>query len=378
MILKSNSRIRRFDNKGFTIVELLVASAVTMVIATIMIALMSNILSSWGRLSGTLTTGSQARLVLEVLAEDLQSAYYENDGNIWLAASILHDAGPGLGTVNNSGDWSTDQQNPQTQKPIQTDSRYLRLLPEYSGWPSVSGQPDAPFNATTMPWRYGAGGTWLRFITAGPDPSGEQLPRAVSYQIIRRPVTVAPDAEIRYMFYRSAVSAEETLQSGYHLGHDDPKLPPKFPLSRSEPYYDSETSPGHLFDPSAGDPTTITRPRREAVIANDVIDFGVRFYIRDQASGLLDLIFPYPGSSGPSAGPDRHYFAGQIIPGSPLEIIPMPDVADVFIRVLTPEGAKLIRNHEALPAGVNPPDEWWEIAEAHSQVFVRRVQLRPR
>lgn len=372
-MISSSHNIQSGDGKrGFTIVELLVASAVTMVIAVIMIGLISNILSGWTRLSGSLSTGSQARLVLELMAEDLQNSFYEADGNIWLAATVLHDDGVDLGTVGNSQAWSTDQQNVVTRKPLQDSFDFLRLLPDSDG---VNNESPAPFDAQTMAWRYGAGGTWLRFFTAAAAASGpggssrDQLPRAVAYQIVRRPITTAPDSEIRYMLYRSTVSAENTMETGYHLGHNVLTNPTLFPPTGL--YYKPVAGSGTIDDPGPGTPGTITRPRRDAVIANDVIDFGVRFYVRDSV-GNLDLVFPVV--SKPTLGsPDRHYFAGLLPNGVEN---PLPDVADIFIRLLTPEGAKLIRNHEALPSGMNPTSTWWEIAEAHSQIFVRRVQLR--
>src|SRR5690625_174735 len=116
----------RSENAGFTIIELLVASAVTAVIAVIMDTMISSILTSWGRLSGTLSTGSEARLVLDIMAEDLQSAYYRNDGNVWLAATILH--GSGLDGTGNSGVWSIEHQN--HPKPTGNGPDYLRVLPD--------------------------------------------------------------------------------------------------------------------------------------------------------------------------------------------------------------------------------------------------------
>jgi hypothetical protein len=61
-----------------------------------------------------------------------------------------------------------------------------------------------------------------------------------------------------------------------------------------------------------------------------------------------------------------------------------PDVAEVMIRVLTDEGARLLAAYEAgrlqPPTGTPPGDYWWTLAEAHSDVAIRRITLpgRPR
>lgn len=380
------------DSRGFTVVELLVASAVTIVISLIMIAMISNVLTAWARLSGMLHTQSQARLVMEVMMEDLQAAYFQNDGNVWLAASVLH----GTDATQPDRGWMPVQ-NSQWEKPTQEgDPAYLRLLPEFPltapDPPSnPNDPPDGAFNAETMPWRYGTGGTWLRFFTMGSDPSGDQMVRAVAYQIVRRPVTSAPSAEVRYMLYRSAVSANETISAGYHLGTIPAagSFPPTpadlygIDVTAGTPpnsYYDADTTAGHNGDPTAGEPGVIRRPPPSTLIANDVIDFGVRLYQRDPATGQLLLLFPtrsFPPlqASGVASSGGRHYFAGERNANGDL-ISPFPDVMDVFIRVLTPEGVKEIQNYENLPTGATASRTWWEIAEEHSQVFVRRVQLR--
>ena len=53
-----------------------------------------------------------------------------------------------------------------------------------------------------------------------------------------------------------------------------------------------------------------------------------------------------------------------------------------MIRVLTDEGARLIADYEAgrlvPPAGETPADYWWALAEAHSEVFTRRILILAR
>src|SRR5690606_31940771 len=107
--------------------------------------------------------------------------------------------------------------------------------------------------------------------TAGPDPSGAQLPRAVSYQIVRRPITASPDAEIRYMLYRTAANAQSTLSVGYHLGNFSTASPPtsadlynvniNLNPPVGNPYYQSSPAASTANgDPAYGSPESIRRP----------------------------------------------------------------------------------------------------------------------
>ncbi len=50
-------------------------------------------------------------------------------------------------------------------------------------------------------------------------------------------------------------------------------------------------------------------------------------------------------------------------------------VAEIFIRILTPQGFTMIQTYEEEDAGRFPGQTWWSIVEQHSQVFTRRVVL---
>ena len=59
-----------------------------------------------------------------------------------------------------------------------------------------------------------------------------------------------------------------------------------------------------------------------------------------------------------------------------------PEVADVMMRVLTEDGAKMIDALESgagvviRPAGSTDAEWWWSVAEANSRVYVRRIYLK--
>ncbi|MEO6875724.1 MAG: hypothetical protein ABI222_12970, partial [Opitutaceae bacterium] len=189
--------------------------------------------------------------------------------------------------------------------------------------------------------RFGVSGVWLRFFTASPwlkaNANVPLSPTAVSYQIIRRAATPS-DPVPHYMLYRAEVSPQDTFAAGYDL-----------------------SSANYAAD-------ALARPGLTEVIADQVIDFGIWFYypVRDPEDGPPGLRRVFPMDSA-----DLEYRASADV-AVERGGRPMPAVAEVFMRVLTPEGARLMT---ALEAGQNSGD-WWTMAVAHSRVFTRRIQLK--
>jgi hypothetical protein len=125
-----------------------------------------------------------------------------------------------------------------------------------------------------------------------------------------------------------------------------------------------------------GDPFAITRPDNLAsVLAENVVDFGVRCYRRSE-SGSLAAIFPV-------AGHDTFHFAkaGTSFGGLPEDMFPA--AIEVMVRLLTSEGVRRVAAMEAAsgsevqrPARYRDDAEWWwSVVEASSQVFTCWIAL---
>lgn len=71
---------------GFTIIEILVASAVMVLLVGMVLALTTHILNTWNQASGTLTRHYEARIVLDLLTQDIESALFRSDGRIWMVS----------------------------------------------------------------------------------------------------------------------------------------------------------------------------------------------------------------------------------------------------------------------------------------------------
>ena len=300
---------------SFTLLELLVASAITGLVAGLVLSLTASVLRNWTRSHGALMAEGQARVVLDQLTQDLRGALYRDDGKVWLAATVQPEtsvSGLGMNGLKPAG-------------------------------PSLNPAADNLADA-----RFGVGGVWLRFftVTPGTDPRSNDpaAPVAVSYQLIRRSPTSSGGSP-HYLLYRAGVTPAETFAAGYDL---------------SASAYNTPVD----VDGAAGN---VMRPALRQVLADNVIDFGVHFqgYATDSGSGapVLQRIFPRDGT-------DLEFRAKS--PAAAGEVgRSFPAVADILVRVLTDEGARRIG---ALEAGQIEGD-WWAIAEENSRVFTRRILI---
>jgi type II secretory pathway pseudopilin PulG len=325
--MKRNSLSQHaYERKGFTIIELLVAASVTALMVSLMLTIVVNVMGGWTRSTGNLTSGNQARTVLDIISRDLQSAIFKRNGDVWLAATIQ---ASGTGAAWNN----SDKPNVVEIPPIPTTGVLPSLEDSY---------------------KFGQAGVWLRFFATIPGSNAItdiSAPRAISYQIIRSSVSGNSD-EQSYMLHRSEVSPQDTFNNGYDL------------YNNSGIYY---TGP-------------IRDPNISAVIANNVVDFGVRCLSRNSVNGLLELTFPDTDSKSFAASSTSK--TGQLASeNSP--VVNFPQVIEVFVRILTDEGAQQIANLEADPQRITRPSKyatdaeyWTAIVDANSRVYTRRIEIK--
>jgi len=324
--------------RAFTLLELLVAATITLLLAGLMLTITTGTLKLWHRTQDSFSSSTQARLALDLLERDLRAGVFRADGvNTWLAVDILNSSTSLL----NHG-W----QSAAFMKPTTSESQ--RLLPG-----SVNGLDPVLTDA-----RFGLSGAWLRFMTTQVETSGS-LPSAVSYQIARRPVSgpmnsLTNPAQVRYTLFRSAVAADTTFADGYDV------------LAAA---YGSSTSAPSV----ARSAPTLTNPPLSDALAVDVVDFGIWLYVRD-SSGALRRVFPADNS-------DLSHAARDV--GSAPDANRYPEVAEVMLRILTDEGARLIDAMEQGSNALSRPLEfstdaewWWAVVEANSHIYTRRVEIK--
>jgi prepilin-type N-terminal cleavage/methylation domain-containing protein len=358
---------------GFTLIELMVAIGVTALLVSLMLTITINVMGGWNKSSGSLTSGNQARQVLDMLSRDLQGLVIRKDGNVWFAATLQDAQTDDGGDTGMTGDvlWTS-------KKPSSTLGNDPNSISTSFVIPDPVGSDPIP---AIENYRFKQAGTWLRFFTSIADTNKADInggtttdthisaPRAVAYQIVRAPV-VYGSKEYRYQLFRSEVSSENSFVAGYDL----------FAAAYNSTAKITETNTPATIK-GAGlirRPETASNDRR-LVLANNVIDFGVRIFTRDSA-GLLNPTpdFPLGNLKGFAATKtltdvlitkplsDASLSTGEIATG-------FPAVVEVFLRVLTDEGVLQIENFET---GQIPGGNWWDIALKNSKVFTRRIELK--
>ncbi len=89
----------KFKNKkGFTLVEIMAATAIMTIIVLIVLSITSQVLNTWNRASGQLQTYFEANNLASVIQEDLESMKIKKDGRAWLEVRYPENVGLMTGT----------------------------------------------------------------------------------------------------------------------------------------------------------------------------------------------------------------------------------------------------------------------------------------
>ena len=368
-----NPNLKRI--KGFTVLELIVAVAVTAVLTGMLLLISTQVLETQSRTNAELERNQVAHFVLDQIQEDLQCALYRNDGNVWMALSLLNESG-------NSGSWIEASKTSFAKSPLNS----LRIID--SDWPTgalqdseIDSLGQGPFHKS----RFGVAGTWLRFFTQSPelDPqaNGNGSARAVAYQIIRYGITSSTTSRKRYHLFRSDVSAKNTFEAGYNLHPDNES---GYGINASNLSMDlnfpnTPRVPSTIINPIIDVGTDY--PPASFSLATNIIDFGIRAYHLEKNSfgtGNLVQLFPPIKLDSPGNLLSEEFFATSHKPYQEIAdptFYQFPDVVDVMVRVLSEEGARILENYENGSFPNTEEVDWWSIAEEHSKVYFRRIKI---
>ncbi|WPJ97645.1 prepilin-type N-terminal cleavage/methylation domain-containing protein [Coraliomargarita algicola] len=70
--------------KGFTLIEIMVATVIMVILVGLVIQITSEVLKVWNRSSGKLSANSEARIAMDLLTQDLETAVFRSNGQQWL------------------------------------------------------------------------------------------------------------------------------------------------------------------------------------------------------------------------------------------------------------------------------------------------------
>lgn len=80
-ILNSKSRQRC---KAFTLIEIMVATVIMVILVGLVIQITSEVLKVWNRSSGKLAANAEARIAMDLITQDLETARFLDNGQQWL------------------------------------------------------------------------------------------------------------------------------------------------------------------------------------------------------------------------------------------------------------------------------------------------------
>jgi len=295
-------------------------------------------LDLWRKAQDRSFANVQASVALKLLTRDLQSTLYRA-GESTFALNILPTS------EHAAHNW-------RTSDPLLKPDLVNVLTAEAGAHVAAeagtldASEPDSLRRRHIEHSRFGRGGVWLRFIGFNLNPDGS-LPQAISYQIVRRPVSGSVNAlppppalshrspPIRYILFRHTATPDETFNTGYDITHYDALL---------------------------------ARPSLDQALCDNVVDFGVWCY-RRESNGSLTTLYPQ--------NPDDRDFLANPSSGSGGTF---PDVVDVMLRVISERGAAQLEQME-LGRVTRPPgyasdeDWWWAVVLAESRVYSTRILL---
>lgn len=306
---------------GFTLIELVVSLAITAVIAAFIFSFSSSLSKIWKSSQTDVDVNLDANIALDRIAMDLESAIFQERGVPMFALSAIAATAPQTDEEDKS--LSDRWVNPKVQGAGRLSTLHFSVADHHYGW----------------------AGLWMRFFSSQPSFN------AVGYQIIRRPAYTNSTVS-RYLLHRTVVRQDHTMLAGYDITSSN---------------YSGKTA-------SDVDAANIASPRVSLVLLENVVDFGVRLYVyeagfaetADTPKGLR-LIFP--SSNDKDLDDTERWFKGESRGGA--TATRYPDVVEVYLRVISDEGAELLRRSEDVEAGAS----YAVIVAEHAKVYRRLIRI---
>lgn len=77
-------KMRNKAKRAFTLIEIMVATVIMVVLVGLVIQITSEVLKVWTRSSGKLAANAEARIAMDMITQDLETAVFRNNGQQWL------------------------------------------------------------------------------------------------------------------------------------------------------------------------------------------------------------------------------------------------------------------------------------------------------
>lgn len=87
----NTSILHRYSRRAFTLIEIMVATVIMVILVGLVIQITSEVLKVWNRSSGKLAANAEARIAMDLLTQDLETAVFRNNGQQWLRVEAPRD-----------------------------------------------------------------------------------------------------------------------------------------------------------------------------------------------------------------------------------------------------------------------------------------------
>ena len=92
-------RTRNTAKRAFTLIEIMVATVIMVVLVGLVIQITSEVLKVWTRSSGKLAANAEARIAMDLITQDLETAVFRNNGQQWLRVEAPKNTEQGGGSL---------------------------------------------------------------------------------------------------------------------------------------------------------------------------------------------------------------------------------------------------------------------------------------
>lgn len=82
---------KSFNRSAFTLIEILIATSILAAIVAVILWLTTNMLNLWERSSSSISSGSEARIAMDLLSTDLSSISFKEDDFQWISFQPITD-----------------------------------------------------------------------------------------------------------------------------------------------------------------------------------------------------------------------------------------------------------------------------------------------
>jgi type II secretory pathway pseudopilin PulG len=306
--------------RAFTLIEIMVAAAITIVMIGLVIQITGEVLKLWNRSMGKLSANAEARIAMELLTSDLEAAMLRNDGMLWLYS--VDD-----GNLPSIGDYS-----PKTITLAMFTTAQDRPQQDQNG-------NSVPGNICTVQYQ---------LVYQNP-VTGEDSEDSNAFALHRRlidPVTTFAD----FLGAGNQENFDKWLELEYSVSSDVSLSYTEYPVPSDPNYY----------------------------LAGNIVDFQVEFFVID-ADGVAQSVPPstavyYGGKNGVDGDSIATVGPFQNV----TEKLRYPiEYADISMTIVSSEGMNILRNLLAGRGGTGySANEADKVILQHGEIFKRRVHFQ--